>query len=126
MRNIVIIFIVARHRRAGNGRGCRTGVAPAHEPTQCVRRRKAFPFVDGVARNYLLHVPDDLPSGKSAPLALVFHGGGGHDWNMPGFTHFDDLADQEGFLVAYPDAVNATGTTAVANPMRTTSDSRAL
>ena len=67
---------------------------------------KHFILVGGVARNYLLHVPDDLPSGKPAPLVLVFHGGGGHDWNMPGFTHFDDLADQEGFLVAYPDAVN--------------------
>lgn len=62
--------------------------------------------VDGLTRNYLLHVPDDLPQGKPAPLVLVFHGGGGHDWNMPGFTHFDDLADQEHFIVAYPDAVN--------------------
>jgi polyhydroxybutyrate depolymerase len=62
--------------------------------------------VGGVTRNYLLHVPASLPAGKSAPLVLVFHGGGGHDWNMPGFTHFDDLADQEGFYVAYPDALN--------------------
>jgi polyhydroxybutyrate depolymerase len=60
--------------------------------------RKHFILVDGVARNYLLHVPGDLLSGKPAPLVLVFHGGGGHDWNMPGFTHFDDLADQESFL----------------------------
>jgi polyhydroxybutyrate depolymerase len=63
-------------------------------------------WAGGVTRNYLLHVPADLPAGKSAPLVLVFHGGGGHDWNMPGFTHFDDLADQKGFYVAYPDAVN--------------------
>jgi polyhydroxybutyrate depolymerase len=62
--------------------------------------------VDGLARNYLLHVPADLPAAKPAPLVLVFHGGGGHDWNMPGFTHFDDLADQEGFVVAYPDALD--------------------
>jgi polyhydroxybutyrate depolymerase len=62
--------------------------------------------VGGVTRNYLLHSPANLPAGKSAPLVLVFHGGGGHDWNMPGFTHFDDLADQEGFYVAYPDALN--------------------
>ena len=62
--------------------------------------------VDGLTRDYLLHVPADLPEGKPAPLVLVFHGGGGHDWNMPGFTHFDDLADQENFIVAYPDAVD--------------------
>ena len=62
--------------------------------------------VGGIARNYLLHVPGALPSGKPAPLVLVFHGGGGHDWNMPGFTQFDALADEQGFLVAYPDSVN--------------------
>jgi polyhydroxybutyrate depolymerase len=62
--------------------------------------------VEGLGRNYLLHVPADLAVGKPTPLVLVFHGGGGHDWNMPGFTHFDDLADQEGFVVAYPDAVD--------------------
>ena len=62
--------------------------------------------VGGVTRNYLLHSPANLPAGKSAALVLVFHGGGGHDWNMPGFTHFDELADQESFYVAYPDAVN--------------------
>jgi polyhydroxybutyrate depolymerase len=62
--------------------------------------------VGGTTRNYLLHVPGNIPRGKSVPLVLVFHGGGGHDWNMPGFTHFDELADQENFVVAYPDAAN--------------------
>ncbi|HXX44915.1 MAG TPA: PHB depolymerase family esterase [Candidatus Acidoferrales bacterium] len=62
--------------------------------------------VAGLTRYYLLHVPSNLASGKPVPLVLVFHGGGGHDWNMPGFTHFDALADEQGFLVAYPDSVN--------------------
>jgi len=62
--------------------------------------------VDGVTRHYLLHVPAGLHPGRRAPLVLVFHGGGGHAANMPGFTHFDDLADKELFLVAYPDGVN--------------------
>ena len=62
--------------------------------------------VGNLTRNYLLHVPDDLPTGKPVALVLVFHGGGGHDWNMPGFTHFDELADEQGFLVAYPDSYN--------------------
>jgi polyhydroxybutyrate depolymerase len=62
--------------------------------------------VGGVTRNYLLHVPGGAAPGKPAPLVLVFHGGGGHDWNMPGFTHFDDLADEQTFLVAYPDSIS--------------------
>ncbi len=62
--------------------------------------------VGDLTRNYLLHVPKLLPSSGKAPLVLVLHGGGGRDWNMPGFTHFDDLADEEGFFVAYPDSYN--------------------
>jgi polyhydroxybutyrate depolymerase len=62
--------------------------------------------VNGTDRLYFLHIPKSLPSGKAAPLILVFHGGGGHAVNMPKFTQFDPLADQEGFFVAYPDSFN--------------------
>jgi polyhydroxybutyrate depolymerase len=30
----------------------------------------------------------------------------GHAATMPNFTHFDDLADREGFLVAHPESFN--------------------
>jgi polyhydroxybutyrate depolymerase len=104
MRNTVIILLVLLGIAALGMAAVAARVSRLREVAS--GDAKHFLLVDGVARNYLLHVPDDLPSGKPGPLVLVFHGGGGHDWNMPGFTHFDDLADQEGFLVAYPDAVN--------------------
>lgn len=108
MRNIVIVLLVvlgiaALGMAAVAGRVLRLR-ATLREVASGDAKHSVL--VDGVTRNYLLHVPDNLPSGKLVPLVLVFHGGGGHDWNMPGFTHFDDLADQEGFIVAYPDAVN--------------------
>jgi polyhydroxybutyrate depolymerase len=62
--------------------------------------------VGGVERRYLLHVPPHLAPGRAAALVLAFHGGGTHDWSMPGLTHFDPLADREGFLVAYPDGLD--------------------
>lgn len=62
--------------------------------------------IGGVDRMYLLHVPESLPKAGPVPLVLVFHGGGGHAATMPNFTHFDLLADQEGFLVAYPESFN--------------------
>jgi len=68
--------------------------------------RKFEISVGGVTRTYLLHVPMSIPAGRAMPLLLVFHGGGGHDYNMPRFTGFDELAESRGFLVAYPDSVN--------------------
>jgi poly(3-hydroxybutyrate) depolymerase len=62
--------------------------------------------VDGTDRTYFLLIPESLAEGKPGPLVLVFHGGGGHAATMPNFTHFDGLADREGFLVAYPESVN--------------------
>jgi len=82
-------------------------------PTRRERRKGASPEdrkyeldVDGTKRKYLLYVPASVTKEKPAPLLLVFHGGGGHDYNMPRFTGFDELAGAHGFLVAYPDSVN--------------------
>jgi polyhydroxybutyrate depolymerase len=62
--------------------------------------------VGGMERDYLLHVPPGMQSGRAVPLVLAFHGGGARAWSMPGLTHLDELADGEGFLVAYPDGLD--------------------
>jgi len=63
-------------------------------------------LVDGLTREYLLHLPPALDPAHPVPLVLVFHGGGGHARNMPHHTHFDEIANQENFAVAYPDGFN--------------------
>ena len=82
-------------------------------PARSQRRRRApagdetrHLDVGGVDRTYVLHIPESLPENGVVPLVLVFHGGGGHAATMPNFTHFDTLADREGFLVAYPESFN--------------------
>ncbi len=62
--------------------------------------------IGGLTRSYLLYVPGGINKDHPVPLVLVFHGGGGHAYNMPRFTGFDALADAHGFLVAYPESVN--------------------
>jgi len=83
------------------------------QPSRRERRKGANPEdqkremnVDGTKRQYLLYVPKAATKDHPLPLLLVFHGGGGHDYNMPRFTGFDKIAEARGFIVAYPESVN--------------------
>lgn len=68
--------------------------------------RESIRVAGDEAREYALHVPQNLPAGERVPLLLVFHGGGGHAWRLPKFTGFDQIADEHHFIVVYPEAAN--------------------
>jgi len=55
----------------------------------------------GVERSYLLYVPEGY-AGRAIPLVLNFHGSGGVPENQIATSGFDELADREGFAVAFP------------------------
>lgn len=61
--------------------------------------------VDGVARTYLIHVPD-RKAAVPPPVVLGFHGGGGTAQWMNRLTGLSDLADREGFVVVYPQGID--------------------
>jgi polyhydroxybutyrate depolymerase len=56
----------------------------------------------GQARTFLLHVPAGLPPDAPVPLVLGFHGVGGRAEDFAAYSGFSVLADEEGFLAAYP------------------------
>ena len=58
--------------------------------------------VGGSPRNYLLYVPKSLEPGAAAPLVVVLHGGGANAGKMAEHTGFPELAEKEGFIVAFP------------------------
>ncbi|MCB1155654.1 polyhydroxybutyrate depolymerase, partial [bacterium] len=62
--------------------------------------------VGGVARSYIVHQPPGTTLQRPAPLVIVLHGGGGRARQVARATRFSELADREGFIVAYP---NGTG-----------------
>jgi polyhydroxybutyrate depolymerase len=64
---------------------------------------------NGRDRSYLLHVPDSLPKDTAAALVFVFHGGTGNANSAVRMSSFNALADQFGFLVAYPNGTNRLG-----------------
>ena len=76
---------------------------------QLLRLRAHTLAHDGMNREYLLYTPRlarRLPGDR--PLVLVLHGGGGTHRGTVQNTRrrFHQLADQHGFYVAYPNAVN--------------------
>lgn len=56
-------------------------------------------------RTYLFFAPPGLDPGTPHALVLVFHGGGGDATSAARLTRFRALAEREGFLVAFPNAV---------------------
>jgi len=58
-----------------------------------------------VKRSYRLFVPQGLVAGKFAPLVIAMHGGLGTGDIFAKQTGFDAVAQQHGFVVAYPDGL---------------------
>ena len=58
--------------------------------------------VNSVARSYHLHVPDSFQPGDEWPLVISLHGLGGHGSIMDRRTGFNAIADDEEFIVVYP------------------------
>ena len=63
----------------------------------------------GVERTYLLHVPARYDAAKPTPLVLSFHGAGLWGVAQRDLSRWDEVADAEGFIVAYPSALGSRG-----------------
>ena len=61
--------------------------------------------VDGRERTYLLHIPTKFDPDQRRSLVVVLHGTFGTGDKVEGQTGFSELADKEGFIVVYPDAL---------------------
>ena len=62
--------------------------------------------LNGLKRSYLLYLPSSYHQSTAAPLVVALHGGGGTGKKVDKLLHLNSLADQHGFIVAYPDAVD--------------------
>jgi len=56
-------------------------------------------------RTYLLHIPEGYSSEKKYPLIFVLHGITSRAKAIAAFSGFNDLADEKGFIVCYPQGV---------------------
>jgi polyhydroxybutyrate depolymerase len=56
----------------------------------------------GQKRSYLLHVPKKIPSDRPMPLVICLHGFAEWPAHVMRLSHWNQLADEFGFLVVYP------------------------
>jgi len=75
---------------------------------------KTFPeFVSGTIdyqskmRKYILHIPLTYDGTKEVPLVVFLHGGGGNYQSAQGFTNFNQISKNNGFLMLYPQAFSS-------------------
>ncbi len=76
----------------------KTGVAGTFERTMTS---------GGWARTYLLHVPESYDGTTPVPLVLNFHGLLKSGAYQQDYTGMSEKADDEGFIVAYPDGIES-------------------
>jgi len=62
-------------------------------------------LVHDYTRTYILHVPHSYSEGTDIPLVTLLHGYTGTAAGMEQWTHMSEKADEEGFLVAYPNGI---------------------
>ncbi len=63
--------------------------------------------VDGLDRKYRVYVPSSYRETESMPLVLALHMLTGSGRTMQWITHFNAIAEQQGFIVVYPDGYKA-------------------
>ena len=86
-------------------------ILPAVGTAASSKLQKHTLVVGELDRSYLLYVPSVVSeSDEKRPLVLVFHGGGGTARGIARQVgrSLHIIADREGFIVAYPDAVKKT------------------
>jgi polyhydroxybutyrate depolymerase len=68
------------------------------------------PKVNGHVRTVIVHVPTSYSSSFALPLVLNLHGSGSTAFEQELFTGMDETANEDNFIVAYPQALIPDGT----------------
>jgi polyhydroxybutyrate depolymerase len=67
-----------------------------------IHRANGEVLTNGKKRTYLLHVPKTYQSGRPTPLVICLHGFAEWPAHLMRLSHWNQLADEFGFLVVYP------------------------
>ena len=90
---------------AGRGSPTLRNLYPPNRPGQTYTFRLR---IGDRVRDFLLHVPPQAASGKPLPLVLNLHAADSNAVQQEAYSDMDPTADQDGFLVAYPNGTPLT------------------
>tara|TARA_B100000459_G_scaffold132669_1_gene87571 strand:- start:182 stop:1189 length:1008 start_codon:yes stop_codon:yes gene_type:complete len=79
---------------------------PCSLPSQSIQQSMISIDVNGVERYFRLTIPG-TEAGTRLPVVLAFHGGDGAEEDFPQQAQFDELAEEQRFIMAYPIADSA-------------------
>ncbi|MBI5952958.1 MAG: polyhydroxybutyrate depolymerase [Chloroflexi bacterium] len=96
---VVLLSALACARSAVNPATPSPSSLPAGEVTRTLTH-------DRHERSYILYVPASIDWSQPVPLVFVFHGGMGNAASAIHMSGFNQVADQNGFLVAYPNGTS--------------------
>lgn len=86
--------------------GCASVATPNASATSLTAFSQHVIVVQGRSRTYELFAPDAVGVRAPRPLVIVLHGGRSRGRGMERLTHFSDVAERHGFVVAYPDGLD--------------------
>ena len=92
MRSLYLVFSIL------TALGCSSQVGNTLQGSGTLEEKKIFH--QGLEREYLLYAPTAVRS--DAPLVIVMHGYTGNMHDIASYVGMNELADENGFVVAYP------------------------
>jgi polyhydroxybutyrate depolymerase len=95
--NILLVVTLACARTGGS--------TPNDSPVPVGETTHTLTY-DGLERSYILYVPASMNKNEPVPVVFVFHGGTGNARSAIMMSNFNEVANQHGFVVVYP---NGTG-----------------
>jgi polyhydroxybutyrate depolymerase len=107
----ILIILVLIILLAGCSRSFRTET-PSSPTTPAIATVKIGSIDQSVlsseqTRHFILHIPTGYEPGNALALVINFHGYGSNASEEEALTGMSDLADEEGFIVAYPEGLDA-------------------
>lgn len=61
--------------------------------------------IDGIDREYFIHIPTNHDSSKQVPLVFMLHGTGGNGDDMYQNSGWAELSEKEGFIAVFPSSL---------------------